>query len=244
MITTKEKPATLAQLKKIEVVKGDWLGDRWAGIQHGELVQAIHTSLDKHKIKINNEAWYPNGRFEGRLHGTMELAIPKHVPMKGTTFCLGVQHSNLGDHALKFAVGAKVFVCSNGMVTGDYAVKRKHTVGIDLQETIDNGIATYLTRISEIKVVTAKMQAIEMSRDEVDHVLMQAGREGLMSWSRIGMVDEEYSKPTFNDFKERDAWSLYNAFTFIMQKMPPHYHIAGMNRFREILIGAEAETIC
>jgi hypothetical protein len=80
------------------------------------------------------------------------------------------------------------------------------------------------------------MRTIELDVPTVDKALMQAGRDGLMSWSRIGQVDEEYNKPTFADHNEKTAWGLYNAFSYVLQKMPPQYHLNSMNQFRKILI--------
>jgi len=238
MITTKERSWNVEDLKGIPVIKEEYLGNRWKGIQHGELVETIHNGLSAHGIQIVQEGWYPSGPNLGRLNGRMQLLIPNVEPMEGTAFNLGVQHSNLGDHSLKFAVGAEVFICSNGMVVGDYAIKKRHTLNVDLPEVIGRGIDTYLNRIAEIPIVAKEMKGKGLERDQVDHHLMQAGREGLMTWSRIGAVDKEYHKPTFRDHDERTAWGLYNAFTFVIQKSPAHRQIKGINRFREILLGS------
>jgi len=236
MITTTTKPATIHELEKIPVVRQHWLKDRWQGIQHGELVNTIHEVLDSRKVSVLSEGWYPSGHDLGRLHGQLELSIPGKTAVNGTSFSLGIQHSNLGDHALKFAVGAKIFICSNGMVVGDYAVKRKHTIGVDLISIIQHGVDVYINRVSEVSETIDCMRTIELDVPTVDKALMQAGRDGLMSWSRIGQVDEEYNKPTFADHNEKTAWGLYNAFTYVLQKMPPQYHLNSMNQFRKILI--------
>ena len=237
MITSNvAQPATIAELNKIEIVKNKWLGNRWQGIQHGELVETIHGALDRNKIKVLSEGWFPSGPDLTELDGHMELEIPNHPVMNGTSYCLGVQHSNSGEHALKFAVGAKIFICSNGMVSGDYAIKRKHTIGVDVPELINLGIDTFLERVVEVPKTIESLQTMGLGVTEVNRALMTAGREGLMSWSRIGAVDAEYNKPTFADHAGDTGWCLYNAFTFVLQKMAPHYHIKGMNRFREIVL--------
>jgi len=240
MITTKENCWTVSELKEIPVIKEEKRSDRWQGIQHGELVETIHEALDRKEIQVQDESWFAYAKDFQSLSGSMQLNIPNVTPVEGTQFSLGVQHSNNGYHALKFAVGAKIFICENGMVTGDYAVKRKHTTGLDLMECVGIGIDTYLNKIQEVTIVAEQLKAKEMATPNVDEALMAAGREGLLSWSRIGQVDKEYNKPTFADHDEQTAWGLYNAFTYTMQKMPPQYHIKGMNRFREILIDGVA----
>lgn len=235
MINTKQKSATINQLKKISVVKPNHLGNRWVGIQHGELVQSIHAELDSRGIKVVGEGWYPSGKDLGKLSGSMRLDIPGLEAVPGTAFSLGVQHSNTGEHALKFAVGAQIFICENGMVVGDYAVKRRHTLNVNLEEIISNGLDIYMDRVNEIPQVVNTMREIELQSREVEHLLMEAGRTGIMAWSRIGQVDQEFYHPTFHDHDERTAWGLYNAFTYVIQKSPPQYHIRSMNRFRELI---------
>lgn len=235
MITTNEMKSTLRELKEIPVIKLPGSSNRWKGIQHGELVETIYEKLEERDISIKEQSWYPNGPELQRLNGSMQLEVPGVKAVEGTSFSLGIQHSNLGDHALKFAVGAKIFICSNGMVAGDYTVKRRHTIGVDLMESIGIGIDTYVNRVKEIPTIINNMKETEMENVTVDRALMKAGREHLISWSRIGQVDKEYRKPTFGEFNQKTAWSLYNAFTYTLQKMPAHYHIKSMNRFRKII---------
>jgi len=236
MITTKQQPATLTQLKNMEVVKLEAFSDRWKGIQHGELVETIHKQLDSRGIKINEEGWYTSGNNDGRLNGSMQLDIPGIEAEEGTAFSLGVQHSNLGDHALKFAVGEKIFICQNGMVIGDYAVKRRHTIGVDLPSIISNGLDRYMEKVQEIPGVVKNMKEKELNETSVNRILMTAGRERIMPWSRIGQVDREYHKPTFKEFEQKNAWGLYNAFTYVTQKCPPHNQINSMGKFRHIVL--------
>lgn len=236
MITTKEKSATMRELKEVELVKPDWLGNRWVGIQHHDLVRTIRKELDAHDIEIVKENWFISGRFDGKLDGRLLLNLPDKDPVEGTTFALGVQHSNLGDNALKFAVGGHIAICSNGMCIGDYAVKRKHTKGVVLDEIISTGIDTYLVKVDEIPKVMNTMQERELIEQDVNNMLMEAGRQKLIPWSRIGQVDAEYHKPTFGDHDQKTAWGLYNAFTYVIQKSPAHTQIQGINKFREIVL--------
>jgi len=240
MITTKENSWTIGELKEIPVVKPIWTTDRFKGIQHGTLVENIHEVLDQNEIQVTEENWFASGKDFQTLCGSMSLDIPGLDPIEGASYSLGIHHSNLGHNAFKFAVGAKIFICSNGMVSGDFVLKHKHTTGLDLLESIGVGVDTYLNKVREVKIVAEAMQQKELITKDVDHALMQAGREGLMGWSRIGQADKEYHKPTFADHNQKTAWGLYNAFTYTMQKMPPQYHMKSMNRFREILVNETA----
>lgn len=236
MITSRQKPATLGELKEIELVQPEGVSERWKGVQHGELVETIHAELDSRDITVAKENWYVSGKHDGRLHGSMNLTIPGITSFEGSQFSLGVGHSNLADQSIKFAVGAHIFICSNGMVTGDYAIKRRHTKGVNVPEMISDGITTYLEKIVDVADVQKQMAERELPVSEVDRMLMEAGRAQLLSWGHIGQVDREYQNPTFADHSEKTAWGLYNAFTYIAQKQAAPRQIRAMNNFREIVL--------
>lgn len=238
MITTKEPSMTLSELKTFEVVKPEWLGNRWVGIQHGSLAEAVLKGLDARGIKVRSQFWKVAGRYDGKLVAGLQLTIPDHKAPEGTTFALGLRHSNLGDQALKMAVGAHVFVCSNGMISGDWTVSRKHTKNVNLNDVVDIGLDEYMGRLDSVKETIESMKARGLATSDVDRILMAAGREGLLPWSRIGQVDEEYRQPTFKDHAEKTAWGLYNAFTYIVQKCPPHEHIRSIGDFKGLVLAA------
>jgi hypothetical protein len=93
-----------------------------------------------------------------------------------------------------------------------------------------------MDQINLVNSTVESMRERGLADSDSDRLLMQAGRKGLMPWSRIGMVDKEYREPRFGQFKKRNAWSLYNAFTYVVQKSPPHHQIPAINAFRQVVL--------
>ncbi len=241
MITTRNQSravtAVREQLREIDIIRPEAAGAVWRGVQHGELVDTIDRQLQEHNVEITRESWVVSGANQECLAGSMGLRIPGLDAPEGAEFSLGLQHGNNLQQALKFAVGLKIFVCSNGMVTGDFVVRRRHTLRFDLDEVVGHGLDRYLSGIDQVGRDVDEMQSREYWGDEeVNRVLMQAGREGLMPWSRIGQVDQEFRHPTFNQHNQWTAWGLYNAFTFVAQKSPAHKQIDMMGRFRTMVL--------
>jgi len=73
---------------------------------------------------------------------------------------------------------------------------------------------------------------------QADEILMEAGRNRLMPWSRIGAVDKEYRNPTFAEHGRDTSWALLNAFTHTVKRNPPIEQMNQMNRFRALLPNA------
>lgn len=235
----KNATRTLSELKKIPVPQRSEVSNRWQGIQHGQLAEVVLSQLDSRGVRVEDEQWgvYQNDQA---LVGSLILDIPsefKLPALKDMKYSLGIQHSNNGRHALKFVVGALVLVCTNGMVVrqGEFVINRKHTSGLSLNDFVSEGLDVYFERLSE--VVSNRRQLLErdVTLPEADHFLMEAGRRGLMSWSHLGQVAEEFQRPTFSEFNERTCWSLYNAFTYVTRKEPYGRQMQMLGGFNELL---------
>lgn len=240
MLTTRESghvSISRELLAEIPVIRPEHVKDRWQGIRHGDLVDCITKQAGERNLKIEEESWFVNGPNRSCLQGSLRLKLPNlKDPAKDVAFSLGVIHSNNADIALRFAVGAYVFICKNGVVTGDFVLSRKHTIGLELPEQVSRGLDRYLEEVKNIKPAILNMKKRGLVTEDVDRILMRAGREGLMPWSRIGLVDKEYGAPRFKEFKPRNGWSLYNAFTYIEQKCRPRDQIQAMRLFKDLVL--------
>jgi hypothetical protein len=57
---------------------------------------------------------------------------------------LGLRTSNDKSFAIQIAIGARVIVCDNLLLSGELiALKRKHTAGLDLIEELTAGVRRY-----------------------------------------------------------------------------------------------------
>ncbi len=235
----KEATRTMRELKRIPLPKREEVSSRWQGIQHGELAEQVMAQLDSRGVRVERDQWgvYQNDQA---MVGSLDLDIPadfKLPVLKDMRYSLGIQHSNNGRHALKFVVGAVVLVCTNGMVArqGEFVVNRKHTSGLSLVDFVSGGLDVYFERLGEVVDNQRKMLEHDVTLPEADHFLVEAGRRGLMSWSHLGQVVEEFQRPTFSEFNERTRWSLYNAFTYVTRKEPYGRQMQMMGGFNELL---------
>jgi len=208
MITVLGEKKSTEDLKKIEIQRPERAGNRWKGISHYELATHVETSLKNKGIKILSETWSTD-RTGQSLVGGLNLTFPlwMDIPnIKGMDYSLGIRHSNNCKHALTFAVGTQIMVCTNGLISGEFVLSRKHTNGLDLENEIEKGVDRFIEEAGKVENCIEQLKSRELSRLNADNYLMEAGRKRLLPWSHIGMVEKEYENPSFPDFNERTGW--------------------------------------
>jgi len=211
---------------------------RWKPVQHGELADALCLAAEKATWSVEDETWMVSKDAQ-TLWGTLVLnassrrktspLYQKEIP-KGMRLELGIRHSNNGRHAIKIAVGATVVVCSNGLLTGEYVVSRKHTLNADLEELAARGLEVYGDRIDEFGETVRGWKSNRLGDDRAARLLVEAGRSRILPWSGLGQVDRLWREPPHPEFVPRNEWSFYNAFTEVVKSRSPENQMFTLSR--------------
>lgn len=236
---------------------------RWSGIQHAELAETVIQRVQAADLLVTGETW-SIGRGGAHLFGYIELKTTVrqfdlframdldetgkleqwHTGYGGfkpevTSLRMGVIHSNDSSFSLRLVVVPIVLVCSNGMTVegGSIACQKKHTTGLQLVEALDTGIQTYLQRVERIDETIETLREIDFGNQQhVDHLLVEAGRRQLFPWSKLGKVEKAWREPPHPEFRERNGWSLYNAFTEVSKEFSMHKEMESCDRIRRLII--------
>lgn len=216
---------------------------RWVPVNHGVLADTVVEQAERFGLKTIAEGWTTTRNGLGML-GALTFDRPKGVVLpKGVQLCLGVRHSNDGYYAMSFMVGATVVVCTNGLIVSEIraaVLSRKHTKGVELVSVVQRGIERFMHEADGIGSVVKSLEDRELTDPQAQRLIAQAGRDGVMPWSMLGAVDEEWRSPTHKEFRERNAWSLYNAFTKVAQRRPPACQMNTINGARGLLLDEHA----
>ena len=240
MITVYDANTKLEDLHHIPLRRPEKAGLRWQGIPHGALVKSLIAAIEKRgwEVKDTKFSVSPN---ETEMAGALNLKINDVKLPEGLSLSLGILTSNAMKRSLLMVAGANVACCLNGMATGQIVMRKKHTIGFNLENEIQDSLDEYRKQVIGIDQVVADLKETELPQKEADRVLMEAGRQRLMPWSRIGKVDAEYRKPTFAEHGQGTSYALLQAFTYHVKKNAPLTQMTSMNRFRELLPVAPAE---
>jgi hypothetical protein len=170
------------------------------------------------------------------MAGAFDLSIPDARLSEGVSAALGVVTSNARRRQTRLVVGGTVAVCSNGFVSGEVVLTRKHTAGFDLHTEITAALGSFEIKVMVMRRVVDELKCRSVSHDRLDTILLRTAREKILPWSHVGLVDETFRNPTYKEFKPRTAWSLMNAFTLVVKRSPPLDQMDKMNRFRKVLL--------
>jgi len=131
--------------------------------------------------------------------------------------------------SLKFAIGAHVFVCSNGACFGDIANFKKKHVG-DVQtvtpEIIREYIATAKTVYNSLVEMKTLLKGISLTKRQVSSVVGDLYLHlDLLKETQIAIIKKEIANPSCDYNAPDSAWELYNHITFALRDIHPSLYI-------------------
>lgn len=210
--------ATLAEIGKVPMPKQT---DTYEPVNHRKLVETVSGIVqDSLPVKLKN--------------GLYGLANKGDRLFAHLTFTNGIKNDDMGMHVgivnsydkilrVKIAVGATVFVCDNLMLSGDIQWMRKHTPNVwgDIATMTEQHIGTLEGAFEDACDISELLKKKRLSDEKMQKVLGMAYGNRLLTNPMMSTVRQEWEAPTFKDFKNRNAWSLYNAFTVALKKATP-----------------------
>lgn len=165
---------------------------------------------------------------------------------------IGWQNSYDKTTTLKFAIGAHIFICSNGSVHGSFgAFKKKHSGSI--QQFTPQMIKEYLQSAGDIFIEMQKdreaMKEVEMSKRLMGELIGRAFiEEELINSIQLNIIKTEIKKSQFNYHPDRDAsneskslWDLYNYTTYALKEASPNTWIDSHKKVNELFVNSLGE---
>lgn len=171
-------------------------------------------------------------------------------------FDLSSNHSELGlrivfrnsyDKSMSFgfAIGAHVFVCSNGMISGEVSLKRKHTGGADqeAEEKIKYGISLASETFERLIEDKDKMQNNfinqKINAELIGRLYLE--KEVLNSIQLNIVKDQLNNSKSFKTIfdQEYSIWDMYNHCTYALKESHPSTFMSdhiGLHNFIKTII--------
>src|SRR5262245_46569156 len=188
----------------------------WKPIPHSELIEQLDLALQAQGLHIWREQFAVQ-HHDHRLFGVLDLS----TTTDDFRAALGLRASNDKTFAIQLAVGLRVLVCDNLAFQGDLiALKRKHTTGLDLQVELSAAIVRCLEHFDRYTTEVRNFRDTELTDITAKALMHDAFVYRLLPLRLLPAVAQEYFRPTYADFTERTAWSLYNSFTHVAKSLP------------------------
>jgi hypothetical protein len=190
-------------------------------VSHGQLMdltlESIHQAgftLDKEMYSSAREGKVANGKFTIKNVADSEMQLQ-----------IGWQNSYDKSLSLKFAIGTRIFICSNGAVSGDYgAFKKKHQG--EIQSFTPQAITEYIkhageafTRMQEEREL---MKTIEIDRrTQAELIGRMIVEQQFIESTQLNIIRAELDKPTHDYGAPNSLWELYQFTTYSMKEVHP-----------------------
>jgi hypothetical protein len=170
--------------------------------------------LDKELYTASSNGQIANGRF------TISNVTDRDMQLQ-----IGWQNSYNRQLTLKFAIGARIFICQNGCVSGDYGAFKKKHVG-EVQTFAPTAIVDY------IKAAGDAFQRMQKERDIMKTIEVSATRRAqiigemvidkeMITPTQMNIISREIKRPTHDYDCENSLWELYQFTTFAMKEEHP-----------------------
>ena len=192
--------------------------------------------LDKHQLHTEQ---YGIARDGKQMFGTLTYKESFHDDPQDIGLSIGIRNSYDKSMSLGICSGASVFVCENLMMTGEVVAMRMHTGSIidELKGLIFNALLKAEDKFSTIHADSQQFKQHSLNDNTTAYNIM--GRlygYGVVTERQLPVMKREWQTPKHDAFKERTAWSLYNAGTECLKTTPPMHkmkrHIEMHNMFK------------
>lgn len=226
MLTTYQskgyRPTTMQELENVPITDRGRRTDRWQGVQHADLVRSMQQGFENMGM-VPKETRLSLQATGAGLVGAFLFDTPEALRIEDAPdmdLSCGFVHSNDSRRALHGAVGANVSVCGNGMCTGEFVWSRKHTNRLEIDEWVRMGIERFTDSLVHNREQIAALVETYIHSTQANTTLVQLGRKKVLSWKRVGQVDEMWRNPPHEEFRDRTAFNFYQAFNEVVKEVP------------------------
>lgn len=221
----------------------------WRPVPHSDVAGALVARAGLRGLKLRSERYAVQTGYlatdagiqqeisGGRLFGSLDfepisgLAFPD-----GCTPSLGVRNSHDKSFSLSVLCGARVVVCANGLLSAEHIIARKHTSGIDLIAAIDAAMDAFMQSIQGFQQNYQRLRAWSVTRAEAHSLIVEMAKAGAFASTDVLSVVAEFENPKHPEFRESNAWSIYQSSTEVMKKQSPARQIEGFRALNRVLL--------
>jgi hypothetical protein len=209
----------------------------YAPVPHKKVIELTLEELDKAGFKVLSEG-YHMARNGNQARGDYEIAAKdKEMHIK-----LAWHNSYDKTMPLRWAMGAHVMICTNGVIVGDMGIfKRRHTGTVieDYRGTVHDHVSSAGEMFERIKKERDLMKDIEISsRARAELIGRMFLEDKILTSTQLGIIRDEIENPSYGDYNAPGSvWELYNHGTVGMKQDHPtlyiDHHIKYHNFFRK-----------
>lgn len=187
----------------------------WKPVAHGVLVNTLSEVLSSRGIAVRREE-YAIQRAGNVLFGVMDLA------WGGTAeywAAVGLRTSNDKTFAIQLAIGARVTVCDNLLLSGELiALQRKHTAGLELIEELTAAVRRYELGYARLGNGIERLQGLTVPASEARETVYNVFAQKILPLKLFHPVARSFSQHVVAH-ETLTQWTLHNICTDALKKL-------------------------
>lgn len=209
--------------------------DTYAPVSHKNVIEAVYEQLDRHNLKVENET-FNTARYGQQLIGYMDI---KHPDSNILGMRFAFRNSYDKSMSLATVAGSSVFICENGMISGELQFVRKHTGSIvqEMNDKINDSINELDSHFQRMLQYTESMQNRGLTLSQSSRTLGEMFvQEDLILPTQMNIVKQQLLHPTYKDFEDESLWSFYNHVTYSFKNSHPTTYLQQHKNFHEYIV--------
>ena len=208
--------------------------DTYSAVPHRAIIEVIQEELDRHGLTAVSEKYNTNNK------GTQVIGYVDIVHPDGTNLGMRLAFRNSYDKSMSvaFVAGSLVWICGNGMISGELQFLRKHTgsVNRELHEKVMTTIGYLDEHFRRMLFYSEVMKNRFLTREDMAKVLGKMFfQENLVTPTQLGIIKKEFKEPSFEEFRYDNLWSLYNYVTYSLKEAHPITYIEQHKNFHHFI---------
>lgn len=230
MSLTLNTPISRADLVRVRKPKAT---ESYAPVPHIKVIEMTLEELEKNGFKVLSEG-YRMAKNGLQARGDYEIATKdKEMHIK-----LAWHNSYDKSLPLRWALGAHVMICTNGMIVGDMGIfKRKHTGTIieDYREAIHMHVNSAGEIFGKLVDQREKMKEIDLDpRARAELIGRMFIQEEVITATQLGIIKKQIENPSYGNYgAPGSVWELYNHGTVGMKDEHPSLYIEHHAKYHE-----------
>jgi hypothetical protein len=193
-------------------------------VPHTALVRSIEQAALGRGFQITRKQ-FALGNQGRRLFGVMDLIPPEGIKEpEQHGFSIGFRNSTDETLGIRIVAGVRVFVCDNLALSGDLiALKRRNTVGLELDETMADGFDRYVAQAGLLNERVRDLQRDTITDGAASRLLLRLFDGKVLPMRLFHAVIRNYFRPSddMTDCQPRTLWGLHNSVTRTLKLLSP-----------------------
>jgi len=217
--------------------------DTWFPLPHRHLVEEVENRLTDvgFELVCSTHAVSHDGH---RYFGILEVSPRGDIFQNGHGWVVGLRNSHDKTFPAGIVAGTRVFVCDNLAFSGLIQIRRKHTrfAVRDLHQLTARAVGQLGDKLARMETRISAYRDMRLTDSRAHDLVIRATDCRAITPSQIPEVLGHWRRPEHEEFRPRNAWSLFNACTEAYKSANPHTAIVRCEALHGLFDGAAGVT--